>query len=1306
MPATTTDPRRAAADAIVTGGRLTYPDTLPITERRDELLAAIREHQVVIVAGETGSGKSTQLPKLCLEAGRGVDGMIGHTQPRRVAARTIAERVAGEVGSKLGDDVGYTVRFTDQVGDGTLVKVMTDGILLAEIQRDRMLRRYDTLIIDEAHERSLNIDFILGYLKQLLPQRPDLTVIVTSATIDTARFADHFAVEVSHDAGPTVTVPAPVIEVTGRTFPVEMRYRPLVDDDPDVETRDQVQGIIDAVEELRSEGPGDVLVFLSGEREIHDTADALRRLDLRNTEVLPLYARLSAPEQHRIFEREPMGGPGRRIVLATNVAETSLTVPGVRYVVDTGSARISRYSRRLKVQRLPIEAVSQASANQRAGRCGRVAPGICIRLYSEDDFDARPEFTEPEILRTNLASVILQMTAIGLGDVARFPFVEPPDHAAIRDGYLLLDELGALRMREGERPGSAEGARRLTKVGTRLARLPVDPRLGRMVLEADRLGCVREVLVIAAALSIQDPRERPDDQREQANEFHNRFKVEGSDLLSLVALWDHLRAKQRELSGNQFRRMCRKEFLNYLRVREWMDLFSQLRRIAGQLGIRPSKVDSHPDHVHRAVLAGLLSHIGMRDRETREFIGARQARFVVAPGSVLTRRPPPWVMAAELVETNRLYARRVARIDPAWVERAAGHLVKRSYGDVRWDATGGRAVATESVTLYGLPIVSDRTVGYDRVDHDEARAWFVTKALVEGDVTDRGWADRHRFVGRNAEYLDRIKRMAARVRRLELVDDEMLFEFFDDRTGSEVTSIRHFDRWWKHTRKEQPDLLDLTDDALFGIGAGGASHTSLLDGFPDVWREQHGEAVIELPLTYKFAPGEPLDGVTVHVPLTGLNQVTGGGFEWNVPGHHAALVELLIRSLPKPIRRQLIPLAETVEAVVSRVGSGADPAEGRNGDGRSVRTGTAPTRSLVDAVAAAVTSVSGIPVRSDDLDRSVIPDHLRLHVVVSDDEGTVHAVGDDFAAVKASLAGAARASIAAAAPIQERRGITEWDLGDLPRVVESGDRALDVRAYPALLDVGDSVALRVVTTPELQQRAMRGGVRRLLLLTAAPTRASVQRLLSNTDRLAVAASDIPLDTLCDDCIAAAVDAVMAEHGSLPFTAAEFDALRRVVRDSVPGLASNALSKAAGVMAAASEVRDTLARLHAEVLRPSVDDANVHLGRLVHRGFVLGAGIERLADIERYVRGIGYRLDHLAGAHVRDRRRLAEILPLEQRYAQAVDSAPPGGLSPELVDVRWQLEELRLATFAQPLVTRRPGRPPVSAKRISQALTPA
>jgi ATP-dependent helicase HrpA len=1296
MADTAVHPRCAAADAIVTGGRLAPPVTLPIAERRDEIVAAIRDHQVVVVAGETGSGKSTQLPKMCLEAGRGVEGMIGHTQPRRVAARTIAERIADELGTPLGTDVGYTVRFTDQVGEATLVKVMTDGILLAEIQRDRMLRRYDTLIIDEAHERSLNIDFILGYLAQLLPQRPDLKVIVTSATIDTERFARHFAASPqpgeTPGSDPTVS-PVPVIEVSGRTYPVEIRYRPLDDDGDgdgdDVgdrgEPRDQVQGIIDAVAELAEEGPGDVLVFLSGEREIHDTADALRRLDLPRTEVLPLYARLSAVEQHRIFERPPTGGPGRRVVLATNVAETSLTVPGVRYVVDTGTARISRYSRRLKVQRLPIEPVSQASANQRAGRCGRVAPGICIRLYSETDFDTRPEFTEPEILRTNLASVILQMTAIGLGDVARFPFVEPPDHRSIADGYALLDELAALKP---PRSGDRSAPRQLTRIGRDLARLPVDPRLGRMVLEANRLGCVREVLVIAAALSIQDPRERPQERREQANEFHNRFKVEGSDLLSIVALWDHLRTKQRELSGNQFRRMCRREFLNYLRVREWMDLFSQLRRIAGQLGIRPTTEESHPDHVHQAVLAGLLSHVGMRDRETREFVGARQSRFVIAPGSVLTRRPSPWVMAAELVETDRLYARRVAKIEPTWAEAVGAHLVKRSYDNVRWDPRGGRAVVTEQVTLYGLPIVTDRIIGYDRVDEPEARAWFITKALVERDVATPGWLERQAFLTRNAQFLERVRRMAARFRRLELVDEEMLFDFYAARVGADVTSIGHFDRWWKQARRRRPDLLDL-DESLLAGSSGGVRGGVRLDDFPDVWRQRRGDAVIELPLTYRYAPGEPLDGVTVHVPLAGLNQVTADGFDWNVPGHRAEIVATLVRSLPKEVRRRLIPLNDTVDEVVARM-AGADAESGR----------------LVDVLAETLRDVSGVAVRPTAFDVGALADHLRLHVVVSDDEGTVHAVGTDLDEIRGRLAGSVRDSIAAAAPIEERRGIVRWDLGDLPRVVESSDRALDVRAYPALLDVGDSVSLRIVTTPELQHRVMHGGVRRLLLLDGAPTRSSVVRRLDNADRLAIAAGAIDLGELSGDCVAAAVDQVMTDHGVLPWTEADFAELQRLVKERAPGLALTALHRAAAVIAAATEVAQLLARLHAEALRPSVDDANRHLGRLVHPGFVLASGIDRLADVERYVRAIRHRLEHLAGAHLRDQRRMEEIVPLEERYTRIVDSTGPGRLAPELVDVRWHLEELRVATFAQPLMVKRPGQPAVSVTRIARLLDTA
>ena len=1216
---------------------LNYPADLPITARHDELLQVIRDNQVVIVAGETGSGKSTQIPKLCLEAGRGVGGMIGHTQPRRVAARTIAERIAEELGSQIGETVGYSVRFTDTVSDRTRIRVMTDGILLAEIQRDRMLRRYDTLIIDEAHERSLNIDFILGYLRQLLPQRPDLQVIVTSATIDTERFSTHFA-----DADGQ---PAPIVTVSGRTYPVEIRYR-----DPGEDTN-QVDAIVDACDELAAEGDGDVLVFLSGEREILDTADALRERKLPDTEVLPLYARLGSAEQHRIWRPHR----GRRIVLATNVAETSITVPGVRYVVDAGTARISRYSRRLKVQRLPIEEVSKASADQRAGRCGRVAAGICIRLYSEENFEERPDFTEPEILRTNLASVILQMANIGLGDLARFPFVEAPDSRSIRDGELLLEELNAIS------PDRRGAGVRLTKTGRQLARLPTDPRLGRMLLEAERRNCVREVLVIVAALSIQDVRERPADKREQANEFHSRFAVKGSDLLSIVKLWDHVRDRQRELSGNRFRRMCRDEFIHYLRVREWVDLHRQLKRVAADMGIRAGTEEGHPDHVHQALLAGLLSHVGMRDRRTRVFKGARQAEFVIAPGSVLTRKPPEWVMAAELVETNQIYARRVAAIDPRWAEHAGAHLVKRSYGEPRWDPKGGRAVVTEQVTLYGLPLVSDRVIGLDRVDPDAARAWFITKAFVERDVPTH-WRVRHAFNAHNDEVLERIASMSARTRGAEIVDDDELFAFFDERIGDQVTSTHHFDRWWKDQRR---NLLDLPDPVELG-----------LRGFPDVWVQ--GD--IELPLTYRDAPGEPLDGVTVHLPLNGLNQITDDGFDWQVPGHRDDLVEQLMRSLPKPVRRSLIPFGETVDAVLDRLG--------------------APQGRLVERLAEVVTEVAGAPVAADAFDPGVLDPHLRMHFVVSDDDGEVHDVGTDLGAIKSRLAGSARQSIAAAAPIDERRGITTWDVGDLPHVVESADRALDVRAYPTLLDVGDSVSLRVVTTPELQQRAMRGGVRRLLLLDGAPTHRSIARLVTNAGRVAIADADITVDSLVDDCIAAAVDQLIGEHGALPFTEAEFRALQALVRAKGPNRAGKALGAAVAVVAAAATANHHLARLRAPAFADSVHDANLHLGRLVRPGMVSAHGIDRLGDVERYVSGIRYRLEHLGGAVERDRARMAEIHRLEARFAAFVDRTAPTDLPPDTASVRWMLEELRVQVFAQPIGTRGS----VSPKKVSQRLS--
>ena len=1225
------DRRRASRDGLVAAGRITYPESLPITARRAELVAAIQKHQVVIIAGETGSGKSTQLPKLCLEAGRGVEGMIGHTQPRRVAARTVAERVAEELGSTIGESVGYTVRFNDRVGDATLVRIMTDGILLNELQRDRMLRGYDTIIIDEAHERSLNIDFILGYLAQLLPQRPDLKVIVTSATIDTERFATHFRSSISSGEG---EVPAPVYVVEGRTYPVEIRYRPY-----DEET-DQVRAVLGAVEELGREGPGDVLVFLSGEREIHDTADALRRAELVNTEVMPLYARLSSAEQHRIFQPHP----GRRIVLSTNVAETSITVPGVRYVVDAGTARISRYSRRLKVQRLPIESISQASANQRAGRCGRVAAGVCIRLYDQKDFEARPEFTEPEILRTNLASVILQMTAIGLGDVDRFPFVEPPEHASIRDGYLLLEELSALQ------PGPIGSPRKLTEIGRQLARLPIDPRLARMVIEAERQGSVREVLVIASALSMQDVRERPKENPERAAELHRRFDVEGSDLLSIVALWNYLRGQQRALSGNQFRRLCRDEHLNYLRVREWRDLYSQLRQVAGSLGIRPGVDEAHPDNVHRAVLAGLLSHLGLRDGERREYRGARSAEFVIAPGSVLVKKPPRWVMAAELVETNRLWARRVVAIKPEWAESLGAHLVKRTYTEPWWDARGGRAVTSETVLLFGLPIVASRTIGLGQVDRRLAREMFIRHALVDGD-----WETRHQFVTRNDRFVERVRLLEARVRRTDLLDHAALAEFYDERIGPDVLSGRHFDRWWKDRKRTEPDLLELTPGVL-------ADRRGIrLDDYPDWWVA----AGMTLPITYRYEPDTPLDGATVNVSLTALNQMTTEAFDWLIPGYRRELVALLVRSLPKQVRRDLIPMTQTAAAAYQRLIEFGQP-QGR----------------FRDALARALAEVSGQPIDPADFDDERLPSHLRLHIVVVDANGNVVDAGDDLDSIRNRQAGSTRSALAAAAPVTERHDIVRWDLGTLDRVIEHrASTGHVVRAYPTLLDRGDSVALRVVDNEALQLRAMRGGVRRLLLMAAAPTPAKLERTLDQRARLTIGASGIPLGDLIADCIEAAVDSVMS-RSSLPWDDKAFAALEHLVHDDTPQLAADALGVAADIVAAAARVLKRTGALTAEALRPTVADAEAHLERLVAPGLVRRSGAHRLPDVHRYVRGIEYRLDHLAGDVHRDQRRMAEVRPLEREYTALAASVDR--VTDEIREIGWLIEEHRISLFAQPL----------------------
>ncbi|TDB77616.1 ATP-dependent RNA helicase HrpA [Actinomadura sp. KC216] len=1244
--------RRLAVPAI------TYPAQLPVAQKKDDILAAVRDHQVVIVAGETGSGKTTQIPKICLELGRGVLGSIGHTQPRRLAARTVADRIAEELGIELGDAVGYKVRFTDRSSDDTLVKLMTDGILLAEIQTDRLLRQYDTLIIDEAHERSLNIDFLLGYVKEILPRRPDLKVIITSATIDSERFSEHFG-------------DAPIVEVSGRTYPVEVRYRPVVDpDDPSADPdRDQIQAILDAVDELGREAPGDVLVFLSGEREIRDTADALTKHFTRRrdaAEVLPLYARLSSAEQHRVFQPHR----GRRIVLATNVAETSLTVPGIKYVVDPGTARISRYSHRLKVQRLPIEPVSQASANQRKGRCGRVSEGVCIRLYSEDDFESRPEFTEPEILRTNLASVILQMTSLGLGDIAAFPFVEPPDRRNIKAGVDLLHELGAID------PSQQDPRKRLTPLGRRLAQLPVDPRLGRMILEADKNGCVREVLIITAALSIQDPRERPAEQQQAADDKHRRFADPTSDFLAYLNLWNYLREQQKELSGSAFRRMCKSEFLHFLRVREWQDLHGQLKQVAKSLGVTLNTADAAPDRVHMSLLSGLLSHIGLADAEKKdrqrrgqEYLGARGAKFAVFPGSALFKKPPRWVMSAELVETSRLWGRVNAKIEPDWIEPLAEHLVKRNYSEPHWSKKQAAVMAHEKVTLYGVPIVADRRVNYGRIDPALSRELFIRHALVEGD-----WETHHRFFHDNRALLDEVEELEHRARRRDiLVDDETLFDFYDERIPEDVVSGRHFDSWWKKARRDEPDLLGFEKSMLINETAGGVSESD----YPDAWKQ----GALRLRLTYQFEPGTDADGVTVHIPVQILNQVRPDGFEWQVPGLRTELVTELIRSLPKQLRVNFVPAPDYARKVLDRVAPRTEP--------------------LLDALERELTELTGVPVAREAWDPSRLPAHLRMTFRVVDDKGRALGEGTDLDELKRRLAGKVRGTLSKAASTIERSGLRDWTIGELPRTYERNQAGYDVKAYPALTDEGDSVSVRMYETEAEQRRAMWLGTRRLILLNAPSPVKLIQGRLTNQGKLAL--SHNPHDSIAalfDDCVTAAADRLIAEAGGPAWDEDGFRALYDRVRADLHDATAEIVAIVERVLAEAHEVDRRVRGTASLTLVPALTDIRGRLAALVHPGFVTATGWARLPDLPRYLRALQIRLDKLPENPGRDRLLANQVDVLEQEYEQALRRLHPSCREDEPArQIRWMLEEFRVSLFAQQLGTRFP----VSDKRIRKAM---
>ncbi|MGC4913327.1 ATP-dependent RNA helicase HrpA [Streptomyces albogriseolus] len=1252
-----------------------YPEQLPVSQKKDAIAEAIRDHQVVIVAGETGSGKTTQIPKICMELGRGVRGMIGHTQPRRIAARTVAERVAEELDTPLGEAVGWKVRFTDQVDpEATFIKLMTDGILLAEIQTDRELRAYDTIIIDEAHERSLNIDFLLGYLAQLLPKRPDLKVVITSATIDPERFSRHFG-------------DAPIIEVSGRTYPVEVRYRPLLEEDSEDADRDQITAITDAVEELMAEGPGDILVFLSGEREIRDTADALNKKRYRSTEVLPLYARLSHAEQHRVFQ--PHGG--RRIVLATNVAETSLTVPGIKYVIDPGFARISRYSHRTKVQRLPIEPVSQASANQRKGRCGRTSDGICVRLYSEDDFLSRPEFTDAEILRTNLASVILQMTAAGLGEIEKFPFIDPPDHRNIRDGVQLLQELGALD------PTQKDPRKRLTQTGRKLAQLPVDPRLARMVLEADRNGCVREVMVIAAALSIQDPRERPADKQTQADQQHARFRDETSDFLAFLNLWRYIREQQKERGSSSFRRMCKQEYLNFLRIREWQDIYAQLRTVAKQMGLHLNDQDAPADRIHVSLLSGLLSHIGMKDvKESKdsgqgggrrdggrnEYLGARNAKFAVFPGSALFKKPPRFVMSAELVETSRLWARVNAKIEPEWVEPLAEHLLKRTYSEPHWEKDQAAVMAYEKVTLYGVPIVAQRKVNYGRIDPELSRELFIRNALVEGD-----WRTHHKFFADNRKLLTEVEELEHRARRRDiLVDDETLFDFYDQRIPDHVVSGAHFDSWWKHKRREQPDLLDFEREMLIRESADAVTKAD----YPDTWRQ----GPLKFRVTYQFEPGADADGVTVHIPLQVLNQVTDEGFDWQIPGLREEVVTELIRSLPKPIRRHYVPAPNYAKAFLERAVPLQEP--------------------LTVTMARELKRMVGVPFEADDFDWSRVPDHLRVTFRIVDERRRTLAEDKDLEALKLTLRPKARKALsqAAAATAQrrggeslERTGLTDWTIGSLTQVFETRRAGQPVKAYPALVDDGDSVSVRLFDSEAEQAEAMWKGTRRLILLgiPVNPAKFASEKL-TNPQKLALSANPHgSVQALFDDCAMAAADRLIADFGGPVWDEESYRKLFDKVRAEIVDTTVRAVGQVQQVLAAWQACERRLKGVRSPALLPNLQDVRTQLDGLVKPGFVTEAGLRRLPDLMRYLVAADRRLQQMPANAQRDTTRMAKVHEMRDEYAWLLEQMPQGRPVPQQVrDIRWMIEELRVSYFAHALGTAYP----VSDKRIVKAIDAA
>ncbi|PTA50107.1 ATP-dependent RNA helicase HrpA [Shewanella morhuae] len=1223
--------------------KINYPENLPVSLMRDDIARAIAGNQVVIIAGETGSGKTTQLPKICLELGLGCRGMIAHTQPRRLAARSVASRIAEELQSPLGEVVGFKVRFADALKSDSYIKLMTDGILLAELTSDRNLDQYDTIIIDEAHERSLNIDFILGYLKQILKKRPDLKVIITSATIDVERFSKHFN-------------NAPIIEVSGRTFPVETRYRPLVQDsDADL---DQIEGIFAAVDELVSEGLGDILIFMNGEREIRDTAEQLSRRNYRDTEILPLYARLSYGEQSKVFNSHR----GRRIVLATNVAETSLTVPGIRYVIDPGTARISRYSYRTKVQRLPIEPISQASANQRQGRCGRVGPGICIRLYDEADFNNRPAFTDPEILRTNLASVILQMLAIGLGDIAGFPFIEPPDPRHIRDGFLLLEELQAVESKHNKLV--------LTPLGRNLAQIPVDPRLARMVVESQQLGCLNEVLVIAAGLSIQDPRERPMEKKQASDEAHRRFADPSSDFVSWINLWQHLKEQQKELSASQFRKKCRDEYLAYLRVREWQDLYAQLKQAVHDLKWRLNDTPASYDTLHRALLSGLLSHVGFKDNNN-EYLGARNRKFFVFPGSPLAKKGPKWIMAAELTETSRLFARCCAKIEPEWLEPLAAHLIKKSYVEPHFEAKPGSVIALENQVLYGLTVVHRRKVQYGPIDPVEAREIFIRSALAEGQLQTQ-----EAFFVANQKLLEDIESLEHKSRRRDiLVDEQVLVDFYEPRIPEGIYNAQLFLGWWNKTKREQPDLLDFSKALLMQRSA---DHISSLD-FPDTWHKGN----LRLQLSYHFEPAASDDGVSVHIPVALLNQIDDSDFDWLVAGLREEKCIALIKSLPKSLRRNFVPAPDYARACVQAM--------------------VPFSASLLDTMCKQLLRMSGTRISPEDFDATQMPAHLQMNFKIEDDHHNLVAQGRMLDNLKAELQGVVAKAIRQVADKGiEKEALTEWSFGDLPQQYQQQKGNYQVRAFPALIDKKDSVAIKLFDDEFEAQDAHRQGLRRLLLLNIPSPVKHLQQALPNKAKLAMYFNPFgQVQILIDDIIAAAVQQLLDQKALDVRNQAQFELAKDWVRQELNPTAEQIALKVEQILTLYQSIKKRLKGKISLDIAFAMSDIQNQLDKLVFKGFVEACGWQRLADVARYLKAIETRVEKLPIDPTRDRLHMQSINKVQAALTAQLAKVPRAmPTPPALIEARWMIEEYRVSCFAQVLGTAYP----ISEKRILNQLT--